>query len=54
MKLKDKNGQEHIVYQYRAMSNIPRPELFQADIEVAAQVEENKRQKLFQVVIFIQ
>ncbi|VDK70041.1 unnamed protein product [Litomosoides sigmodontis] len=49
MKLKDKNGHEHTVYQYRAMSNIPRPELFLADIQVAAQVEKSKRRKLFQV-----
>ncbi|CAG9534939.1 unnamed protein product [Cercopithifilaria johnstoni] len=48
MKVKDKNGYEHVVYQYRAMSNIPRPESFRNDLQAVAEVEESKRQKFLQ------
>ncbi|VBB34086.1 unnamed protein product [Acanthocheilonema viteae] len=48
MKIKDKKGYEHVVYQYRTTSNIPRPESFRVDLQAAVEVKENKRQKFFQ------
>uniref|UniRef100_A0A8R1TXH5 Trehalase n=1 Tax=Onchocerca volvulus TaxID=6282 RepID=A0A8R1TXH5_ONCVO len=48
MKIKDEKGYEHIVYQYRTVSNVPRPESFRADIEVATKVGEKDRRKFFQ------
>lgn len=50
MKIKDEKGYEHIVYQYRTVSNVPRPESFRADIEVATKVGEKDRRKFFQVM----
>uniref|UniRef100_A0AAF5RXL3 Trehalase n=1 Tax=Wuchereria bancrofti TaxID=6293 RepID=A0AAF5RXL3_WUCBA len=46
--VKDEKGYKHNVYQYRTISNVPRPESFRADIQVAAEVGKNNRQKFFQ------
>uniref|UniRef100_A0A0R3RLU0 Trehalase n=1 Tax=Elaeophora elaphi TaxID=1147741 RepID=A0A0R3RLU0_9BILA len=48
VKVKDKMGYEHNVYQYRTMTNVPRPDSYRADVRAAVKVEEKKQQKFFQ------
>ncbi|VDN91516.1 unnamed protein product, partial [Brugia pahangi] len=44
----DEKGYKHKIYQYRTISNVPRPESFRADIQAAVEVGKNDRQKFFQ------
>lgn len=53
MKLKDKTGKEHVVYQYRTTSNVPRPESFLFDLRAAVGVAKENRQKFFQVLMMM-
>uniref|UniRef100_A0A1I7VWU9 Trehalase n=1 Tax=Loa loa TaxID=7209 RepID=A0A1I7VWU9_LOALO len=43
-----KYGQNFTVYQYRTVSNVPRPESYRVDVEAAVKVKQEDRQKFFQ------
>ncbi|KAM3719218.1 Trehalase [Dirofilaria immitis] len=45
---KDKYGKNHTVYQYRTISNVPRPESYRVDVEASLQVKKEDRQRFFQ------
>ncbi|OZC11290.1 hypothetical protein X798_01706 [Onchocerca flexuosa] len=46
--VKDKSGKGHLVYQYRALSNVPRAEGFRPDIVIAQHIKKQDRPKFFQ------
>ncbi|VIO94258.1 Uncharacterized protein BM_BM1535 [Brugia malayi] len=46
--VRDKNGKNHTVYQYRTITNVPRPESYLVDAEAAVKVKKENRLKFFQ------
>ncbi|VDM19656.1 unnamed protein product [Wuchereria bancrofti] len=46
--VRDKNGKNHTVYQYRTVTNVPRPESYLVDAEAAVKVKKENRLKFFQ------